>query len=177
MIDLRPGTLDDLDAITAIYNEAILNTTATFDTEPKTREQQISWFEKHGSNHPIFVAIKGGDLVGWGSLSPWSDRCAYSETSEISFYVKDGFRGLGVGRRILEKLDQEAVVLGLHSLVSRITAESAASLRLHESVGFSRVGVMREVGRKFGRRLDVVILQKLYGKAASILGSADSSGV
>src|SRR3972149_6240475 len=84
---IRTAELSDLDWITNIYNEAILTTTATFDTHPKSRAEQLEWFQTHDARHPILVAVLDGNVVGWASLSKWSDRCAYSETGETSFYV------------------------------------------------------------------------------------------
>ena len=93
MTRIRKARLEDLKGITDIYNDVIMKTTATFDTEPKTEEEQKRWFREHGVKQPIVVAGEGRLIVGWASLSPWSDRCAYSDTAEISVYVKDGYRG------------------------------------------------------------------------------------
>lgn len=158
---IRPATLADLDVITAIYNETIRTTTATFDTEPKTLEQQRAWFESHGDEFPIFVAELDGAVVGWASLSRWSDRCAYRETAETSFYVAATHRGRGVGRRLKEAIIDEARRLGFHSLIARVAEGSEASLHLNLSMGFVLVGTLKEVGIKFGRRLDVHVLQKM----------------
>jgi phosphinothricin acetyltransferase len=156
---IRKATLSDLDAITEIYNEAILSTTATFDTEPKRPSDQLEWLRSHGDRHPILVAVLDGTVVGWVSLSPWSDRPAYDDTGETSSYVRAGFRDQGIGRRLKEEIIREARRLNFHTLIARVAAESEASLHLNESVGFVRIGTMREVGRKFGKLLDVHILQ------------------
>jgi L-amino acid N-acyltransferase YncA len=79
-IEIRRAVLTDLDAITAIYNDAILNTTATFDTNPKSAAEQQQWFHNHDDRHPILVAIFNGQVAGWASLSRWSDRCSYADT-------------------------------------------------------------------------------------------------
>ena len=159
---MRQATRQDLPGITAIYNEAVLNTTATFDTQPKTEAEQDTWFEEHGDRHPVLVATLDGQVVGWASLSRWSDRCAYAETAEISVYVLAEQRGHGIGAQLTSAIDQEARRLGLHSLIARIVEGNQASLRLCEKAGFKMVGVLREVGLKFGRRLDVNLLQKIY---------------
>jgi L-amino acid N-acyltransferase YncA len=150
-----------LDAITAIYNEAIANTTATFDTEPKTDEQQLRWFEEHDERSPIIVAVIDDKVVGWTSLSKWSDRCAYADTAETSFYVASAHRGKGIGRQLKQAIIEEARRLRLHTLIARVAEGSDESLHLNESFGFVHVGTMKEVGRKFGRLLDVHILQKM----------------
>uniref|UniRef100_A0A7C2NYE4 N-acetyltransferase family protein n=1 Tax=Schlesneria paludicola TaxID=360056 RepID=A0A7C2NYE4_9PLAN len=156
---IRRATPADVEAITDIYNEAIRTTTATFDTEPKSLADRQSWFEAHGDRHPILVAEVDGRVVGWTSLSPWSERRAYADTAETTFYVHSQARGRGVGRQLKEAIIAEARRLGYHTLIARVAEGSHASLHLNESVGFVRVGTLREVGRKFGRLLDVHILQ------------------
>jgi len=162
MLTIRQATLNDLDAITEIYNDAILKTVATFDTEPKTLEEQKSWFASHGPKYPILVAEQDGTIVGWASLSMWSDRCAYSDTAEISLYVEETHRGKGIGKKLLEAILQEGKKAGLHTVIARITAGNDISIRLAQSAGFEHIGVMKEVGRKFGKLLDVHLLQKIY---------------
>ncbi len=167
MVMIRRAQLSHLEAITEIYNEAIRTTTATFDTEPKTKAEQLEWFEAHDERHPILVAEVDGSVVGWTSLSKWSDRCAYADTAEVSTYVKEGFRGRGIGRRLKEAIDAEATRLGFHTVVARITEGNEVSIHLNEAFGFQHVGVMREVGYKFGRWLDVHVMQKIYSGEAS----------
>ncbi len=161
-VRIRPAQRSDLDAITDIYNEAILTTTATFDTEPKTTEQQQTWFEEHGTQYPLLVAEVDGSVVGWTCLSKWSDRRAYRETAESSTYVKQQYRGRGIGRQLKTAIESETRRLGFHTVLARVTEGSEASLHLNEQFGFVHIGVMREVGTKFGRRLDVHLLQKIY---------------
>jgi len=162
MLIIRPAKPDDLTAITDIYNEAILTTDATFDTETKTIEDQKEWFESHDSRNPILVAESDDRVIGWASLSKWSDRCAYSDTAEISVYVKDGYRGQGLGRQLIERILQTGEEAGLHTIISRIVVGNDESVHLHEVFGFEHIGVMKEVGIKFGRLLDVVLMQKIY---------------
>jgi len=162
MLIIRQAILEDLGAITEIYNEAILKTVATFDTEPKTLEEQKIWFANHGSKYPILVAEQDGLVVGWASLSRWSDRCAYSDTAEISLYVEEEFRGKGIGRKLMEAIIREGQKAGLHTVIARIAEGTEVSIHLHESVGFEHIGIMKEVGRKFGKLLDVYLMQKTY---------------
>jgi phosphinothricin acetyltransferase len=161
-LNIRHATLKDLDSITKIYNEAILKTNATFDTEPKTINEQKTWFKEHGSNNPIIVAEENGTIIGWAALSKWSDRCAYSDTAEISVYVKEEHQQKGFGKQLLKAIVHEGEKAGLHAVLARITEGNDASIYLHESVGFSHVGLMKEVGFKFGKRLDVYLMQKVY---------------
>jgi phosphinothricin acetyltransferase len=162
MLTIRKALPEDLGAITEIYNAAILTTVATFDTEPKTEEEQKSWFDHHGNRYPVLVAEQDNHIVGWASLSMWADRCAYSDTAEASLYVREEHQGKGIGRKLSEAIIQEGRKAGLHTLVARIAAGNEASLHLAESVGYQHIGVMKEVGRKFGRLLDVYLMQYIY---------------
>jgi phosphinothricin acetyltransferase len=164
MVRIRKAKIEDLADITFIYNEAIKNTVATFDTEIKTLDEQKIWFDDHGSKNPIIVAEEERNIVGWAALSKWSDRCAYSDTAEISVYVKDDFQKMGIGKRLMQEIVKEGEKSGLHLIIARITDANEVSVRLHESVGFTHIGVMKECGFKFGKRLDVILMQKLYEK-------------
>ncbi len=158
-IPIRRAELADAEAIASIYNEAILTTTATFDTEPKDVAERVAWLAAHDERHPVLVAEVGGRVVGWACLSPWSDRRAYHGTAETSFYVQADHRGQGVGRRLKEAIIAEARRLQFHTLIARVAEGSDESLHLNESCGFVHVGTLKEVGYKFGRFLDVHILQ------------------
>jgi L-amino acid N-acyltransferase len=158
---IRPAEESDVSALTEIYNEAILATTGTFDTEPRSADERTRWFRGHDSRHPIFAAVADGRIVGWSSLSVWSDRSAYDATGEVSVYVTESARGRSVGRALLAALIEAAASRGYHTLLARVAEGNDASLRLHTSLGFASVGVMREVGIKFGRRLDVHLLQRM----------------
>ncbi len=160
-VTIRRAELADAPAIADIYNEAILTTTATFDTEPKSVAERASWLQSHDERHPVLVAVVDGEVVGWASLTPWSDRRAYDDTAETSFFVSSRQRGRGIGRTLKEAIIEEARRLRFHTLIVRVAEESRESLHLNESVGFVHVGTMKEVGRKFGRLLSVHILQKM----------------
>ena len=162
MLNIRLATLSDLPAITEIYNEAILTTTATFDTIPKSELEQKTWFLNHGTTHPVIVAEIDAQVIGWASLSHWSGRCAYDATAEISVYIREKSRGMGTGRKLMEALIPLGREAGLHTIISRIAGENDISVHLHESLGFKHVGVMKEVGKKFGRLLDVFLMQRMY---------------
>lgn len=173
-VDVRRATRADLQRITEIYNQAILHTTATFDTDPKTTEQMEQWFGHHDDEHPVTVAtvrhrapraLPDADrqtVIGWASISAWSDRCAYSRTAELSLYVDEQFHGRGAGRALFERMLDDAPKLGFHTLISRIAGENDVSIHLHERFGFEHIGTMREVGMKFGRLLDVHLYQLIF---------------
>jgi len=161
-VEIRKAVYTDVPAITGIYNEAILTTTATFDKEPKTTTSQRKWFKAHGPKNPIVVAVADGKVVGWASLSAYSDRCAYAETAEISVYVKKSFRNQGLGKKLMQAVLDAGKKAGLHTVISRIAGGNNVSINLHHELGFTDIGVMKEVGSKFGQLLDVYLLQKMY---------------
>lgn len=162
MITVRTALSDDVPAITDIYNQAVLRLTATFDTEPKTAEEQNRWFEEHTGRFPLMVAEKDGMVIGWASLSRWSDRCAYNTTAEISMYISEGSRGMGAGKMLLSDILDEGHKAGLHTVIARIAEGNAPSVHLCESMGFRHIRTMKEVGRKFGKLLDVHLMQKIF---------------
>ena len=167
MVTIRQAELDDLTAITEIYNEVILTTDATFDTEPKSEDEQKVWFATHGPRNPVLVAELDGIVIGWASLSEWSPRRAYAATAEVSLYVKQEFRSRGIGRKLLDTIVLEGEKVGLHTIIARITTGNKESIHLHEQAGFQHVGIMREVGKKFDRLLDICLMQRIYSPGIS----------
>jgi len=160
-VNIRAAGPADLPAITDIYNEAVKATTATFDTEPRSEADQLAWFSSHTGRYSLVVAEMGGLVVGWASITRWSERKAYDETGEVSFYVSSEHRGQGIGRSLTGAIVEEARKKNFHTLIARVAGESTVSLHLSRSFGFEEIGVMKEVGRKFGKLLDVHILQKM----------------
>lgn len=161
MMEIRLAGIEDLEPITEIYNDAIINTIATFDKEPKSIAEQRIWFESHGDEYPIVVGELDKKIIGWAALSPYSARCAYSATAEVSVYIREDKRGQGFGRAMLEHILKLGHKKKFHVLIARIAGGNENSIHLFESVGFTHVGVMREVGQKFGRLLDVYIMQMI----------------
>jgi L-amino acid N-acyltransferase len=156
---IRPATAADIPEIFAIYDEQVLHGTATFDTVPKTAAERREWFEAHPpERYPILVAVDGDAVVGWARIYPWSPRRAYDRTAENSVYVHTDARGRRIGAALMLALMQRARDAGICVLVARIVEGNPASLRLHESLGFRSIGVMRRVGEKFGRLLDVRLM-------------------
>lgn len=167
MPTIRKAKREDLIAITEIYNDAIIKTVATFDTQPKSIEEQRVWFAEHDTKYPILVAEDESLIIGWVSSSRWSDRCGYSDTAEISLYVKQGHRNRGIGRKLLEAILKQAKNAGFHTVVGRIAGTNQVSVHLLETFGFVHIGTMREVGRKFGKLLDVHLMQRIFGGSGS----------
>ncbi len=152
----------------AIYNPAVLTSTATFDLVPRTLQQQKDWISDRSGARFVLVAVEdeeadgsGGIVHGFAATSPYRDRAAYSTTVEDSVYIDQDHQGHGVGRLLLDALIDTARAHGFHSMIARIVSGHEASIALHSSCGFEVIGHEREVGRKFGRWLDVIIMQKL----------------
>ncbi len=158
-ITVRPARYEDLPRILDIYNHEVIHSTATYDTEPRTMEEQEKWYAHHGDMHPVIVAESEGRVLGWASLSPWAERAAYASSVEDSVYVAHDARRRGVGRVLLRALIDTARGRGYHAVLGRISADNEASMRLHAEEGFVTVGTLKEVGIKFGRMLDVAIVE------------------
>lgn len=165
-MNIRRATVADLEVIREIYNDAILHTTATFDTEIKPMEYFIKWLEMHNENYPAIVAEIEYKIIGYASLSQYSDRCAYSQTAENSLYLKSDYRGKGLGKKLLQQLIEEGRKANLHTILARITSGNDVSVYLHQQQGFNVIGVMKEVGVKFGKLLDVTLMQYIYKRSA-----------
>ena len=159
---MRVASVDDAEAVREIYNLEVLESTVTFDLVPRTLEQQRAWLDARSGAHAVLVAEdEAGEVVGFASLSPYKDRPAYSTTVEDSVYVRRDQQGRGIGRVLLTELVALATAHGFHSVMARVVGGHEASIRLHAALGFETVGTEREVGRKFGRWLDVVVMQRL----------------
>ncbi|HEX5615492.1 MAG TPA: GNAT family N-acetyltransferase [Acidimicrobiia bacterium] len=153
---------DDAEAIRAIYNAEVATSTVTFDLVPRTLDDQLTWIREHSGGHPAIVAVDdAGEVLGFASLSPYRPRPAYAPTVEDSVYVRRDQRGTGVGRLLLSELVELARRHGFHSVIGRIVGGHEASIKLHAACGFDQIGVEREVGRKLGKWLDVVLMQKM----------------
>jgi len=144
-----------------IYNVEVSTSTVTFDLEPRTLEQQRRWIAHHQGPHAAVVAVDAGAVVGFGSLSTFRERAAYATTVEDSVYVDGGCRGRGVGGALLAQLVALARARGFHTMIARASGDNEPSIALHRACGFTLIGVEREVGRKFGRWIDVAILQRM----------------
>ena len=162
---IRPATPHDSAAIAAIWNREVLETAATTDTEPRSVEAQEAWLAAHGPAYPVVVAVDGDEVVAFGALSPYRAKPSYARTVEDSVYVRDGWRGKGLGACVLDRLVALATAHGHHSVIARITAVNETSLALHERRGFVRVGHERQVAFKHGTWHDVITLQRIVETA------------
>jgi phosphinothricin acetyltransferase len=148
----------DAPAMVEILNYYIAHSTTTFLIEPQTLEDRLSWFDQRSEIHPAIAVEIEGEVIAWGALSTHNPRGGYRHTADVSVYVHPDFQRRGVGRMIITDLISRVRAIGHHVLVANCCTESVASIALHESLGFSRAGHLREIGRKFDRWLDTVYL-------------------
>ncbi len=161
-MQIRPAELSDAPAIMGIYNPVVESSTATFDLVPRTLAQQRDWLSDRSGARVVLVATtESGEVAGYAATSPYRDRAAYATTVEDSVYVHPDHHGRGVGRLLLDALVGTARAHGFHAMMARIVADHEASIALHAVCGFEVVGHEREVGRKFGRWLDVTLMERL----------------
>ena len=157
---IRPATPDDADAITAIYNDAILHTTAILWHKPKDVSLWRNRLIDRPAQFPVRVAEDpGGVVVGFALLGPYDDKCGYDGVAEWSVYLAQASRGQGIGMQLSQAVIQAGRAAGLHSILSRVTEGNTVSENLHERLGFRKVGTFQKLGQKFGKRHDVIAYQ------------------
>jgi phosphinothricin acetyltransferase len=156
---IRPAREDDVPDLTRIINQAILGTTAIFESQSRSEADQLAWFRRHTPPYSVLVAEAEGRVIGWASLSEWQPRDGYRLTAESSLFVDAECRGRGIGRQLKEALVEEARRQGLHVLIAQVAADNAAAMQLNQAVGYRFVGTLTEVGHTHGRYRDVHILQ------------------
>lgn len=160
-MEIRVARAEDAEAMRAIYNVEVETSTVTFDLVPRSLAEQRAWLAARSGAHTALVAILDGEIVGFASLSPYKERPAYSTSVEDSVYVHRAHQGRGVGRALLGELMEAAQASGFHAVFARIVGGHEASISLHAAHGFELIGTEREVGRKFGKWLDVVVMERL----------------
>jgi len=169
---LRLAQPKDLDQITAIYNWAVINTVSTFDLKERTHSEAEKWYTLHQEKrYPLFVIENStleGKILGWGSISPFHSRPAYNPTGEFSIYISPEEFGKGYGSLLLDKLCETAKEQKFHSLMGLISSENEGSLKLSFKYGFENVGHYKEVGYKFERWLDIIVVQKVFSSTFDI---------
>lgn len=157
---IRAARPADLPALLEIYNDAVVHTTASWDLLPWTPVEHAEWYAakaEHG--HPVMVADEVGDVLGYAAYGPFRPKAGYAGTMEHSVYVRPAQQGRGVGRALLVAIIEAARADGVHALIGGLSADNEVSLALHRSLGFVEVGRLPEVGRKFDRWLDLVLVQ------------------
>jgi L-amino acid N-acyltransferase len=156
---LRLARPDDLEALRAIYNHAVLHTTASYDYEPRTADQQLAWFAaKNAVGYPVIVAEQQGQPVAFASYGSFRAWAGYRFTVEHSVYVHETARRQGLASALVAAVLAAARAQGLHTMVAAIDADNTGSIALHRKLGFEETGVLRQVGYKFDRWLDLAFM-------------------
>lgn len=161
-IRLRDATHADLPAILAIHNDAIANSFAIWTSTPASLESRAALMDsRHLAGYPFIAAVRHDELVGYASFGAFRTGDGYSQTVEHSIYVRGDARGNGIGAMLLKALIKEAKSRDIHVMIGGIEAGNSASLALHARLGFVETGRLPQTGRKFGRWLDLVLMQKI----------------
>ncbi|MDO4246311.1 MAG: GNAT family N-acetyltransferase [Deinococcus sp.] len=163
MPTIRPATAADLSGILDIYNHAVLHTTASYDLEPVSLQSRQEWFTaRQKAGFPVLVAEgASGEVLGFASYGTFREKPGYNGTVEHSVYIREGQRGAGLGLALMERLIAEARQQGLHVMLGSVDADNAGSIAFHTRLGFRQVAHFHQVGRKFGRWLDMVFMELL----------------
>lgn len=161
-MQIRDARSEDLTAIQSIYAHHVRHGLGTFETEPPdTTEIERRHTQITADGFPYLVAVDGGAVVAYAYANHFRTRAAYRFTVEDSIYVAPQAIGHGTGRKLLQALVERCIALGLHQMLAVIgDSGNAASVGVHRACGFEHVGTMKEVGRKFDRWVDVVIMQR-----------------
>lgn len=159
-MEIRDATGADSRGITAIYNDAVLNGRAIWNQTAVDVANRGQWIVDHErAGLPVLVAVENGAVLGYASYGPYRNFEGYSKTVENSVYIREGQRGKGVGKALMAELIERARADGRHVMIAAIESQNVGSIRLHEKFGFEHVGLLKEVGYKFGTWLDLVFLQ------------------
>lgn len=156
---IRAVTLNDAQAIADIYNEYILHSCITFETETVSTSEMTDRIRTISSVYPYFVYETDGEILGYCYAHGWKEKQAYQQTAETTVYIKNGYGHQGIGLSLMQQLIDASRKSGLHTLIACITYPNVASVRLHEKLGFRQVSRFYEVGRKFGQWLDIYDFQ------------------
>ncbi len=160
-IQIRLAKQKDAETIREIYNHEVRNSTATFDLVERTTEEQEEWLTERSGAFSVLVAEMSNKILGFASLSPYKSRAAYRTTVEDSIYINEEFRNQGIAGELLFHLLEVAKSSGFHAVIARIGGANEASIALHQRFDFEIVGTEKEIGRKFGKWQDVVVMQKI----------------
>ena len=161
-VKILPASVDDAEAIIAIWNPVISGTTITFNSVTKSTNDVLAILkDRHAAGYAFLVARQGNDLLGFATYGKFRNSTGYAHTIEHTVILADHAKGKGVGRALLAALESHARTNGVHSMIASVAAENTAAIAFHKAVGFSQVAYIPEAGRKFDRWLDVVFLQKI----------------
>lgn len=164
---IRDARREDVSALLAIHNDVVQTTTSIYESGPSTLDERLAWFDQRtGKDWPVLVLEIDGAVAGFSSFAEWRTRWGYRHTVEHSVHVRRDLRGRGIGTALMHALFERAVARDVHAMVGHIDSAAAASVRLHQRLGFEMVGTYREVSRLHGGWLNLVAMQKLFGDGA-----------
>lgn len=167
-VQIRDAETADLDTITAIHNHAVVHTTAIWNEDPVDVDDRAAWLaDRTARGYPVIVAIDESGVLGYASYAQWRPHSGYRRTVEHSVYVRSDQRGRGIGKTLMAELLERARAAGIHVMIGGVESGNVASIVLHERLGFSEVGRMPQVGAKFGRWLDLSMLQLVLDDRAT----------
>jgi L-amino acid N-acyltransferase YncA len=169
LMKIRSATEQDIPAITTIYNEVVAHSNAVWTEKQDTEADRLAWMNaRRALGYPVLVAAEASTVLGYGTFGDFRAWPGYRYSVEHSIYIHADHRGHGLGRAIIDELVSAAAALGKHALIAGIDGGNTASIRLHARAGFVEVARMPEIGRKFGRWLDLVFMQRLLDGAGAI---------
>ncbi|MFT4044065.1 MAG: GNAT family N-acetyltransferase [Gordonia sp. (in: high G+C Gram-positive bacteria)] len=176
-MNIRDAVTDDAAGIAHIYNDAVAHTTAIWNTTLVDIDDRRNWLtERQRAGFPVLVAVDGDEVLGYATYGPYRPYDGFRLTVEHSIYVRDGLRGKGIGGSLLAELIARARAARLHVIVAGIDAANSGSIRLHERYGFSQVGLLKEVGTKFGSWRDLAFLQLTLDRADPTADPNEATG-
>ncbi|MDE2792816.1 MAG: GNAT family N-acetyltransferase [Paracoccaceae bacterium] len=160
--ELRPATVADCVAVCRLWNEIIRTTVITFTSEPRTPDGLSQLLENKAlDRHPFLVASSRGRLLGFATYGQFRAGPGYAHTMESTIMIESGARGCGVGTGLMAAIENHARTQGVHSIFAGVSGENPGAVRFHAKCGFSETARLREVGFKFGRWHDLVLMQKI----------------
>ncbi|MEH7418156.1 arsinothricin resistance N-acetyltransferase ArsN1 family A [Neobacillus drentensis] len=159
--ETRVASIDDLEAILNIYNEGIKDRIATLEEDQKDIGYMTEWFKNHNKRFAVMVIEDEDEIVGWASLNPYSNRCAYAGVADLSIYIRRDYRGKGVGSILLREIERVAIKNDFYKIVLFTFPFNKLGQGLYRKNGYREVGVFHKQGKLDGRFVDVMIMEKI----------------
>ncbi|MDR7075680.1 phosphinothricin acetyltransferase [Neobacillus niacini] len=160
-VSIRDSNESDIKSIQTIYNQGIEDKIATLETEIKDDTYMRNWFDKHRGRYKVIVAEDKGQIVGWASLNQYNNRSAYDGVADLSVYISRGYRGKGVGKKLLAKLESLAKENGFHKMILFTFPINQLGQGLYRRIGFRELGVFKNQGKIDGKFVDVMAMEKI----------------
>ncbi|SDN71620.1 arsinothricin resistance N-acetyltransferase ArsN1 family A [Bacillus sp. OK048] len=160
---IRQAVESDIKSILEIYNQGIEDRIATLEEETKDYSYMKEWFERHQGRYRVMVSEQDGNVAGWASLNPYSNRCTYEGVADLSIYISRDHRGIGLGKQLLAEIEIWATANGFHKIVLFTFPFNQLGQGLYRKMGYREVGVFQNQGKLDGEFVDVMAMEKLLG--------------